>query len=321
MSEEQIKEKVYDLLSLSEDICILYEQLYENEINNIDNKEVIKKLQKYLDRESKIYKNMSRDDISKLMYYAVENIIKLDKIDVNDDKFYLITSLGFDFKKVNEYRFMTMLRDSHIIKNRLTRFDYTDYLYYPYEQDEEEKMYDDKLLNTILVETQIFNDFLELFVYDLNIHIKQMENNPIIKNILTKYKYIVVSVLGKNNLNLLDKDMEKEFICSRLLYDVLDRTSAGILYNYEIIRDDYLDKNLYRFFLESSEDISDNEDIQFTNKILDVAFINSIIDMYQEEMKKPYQIYKDTYNKIHDKKHIVALFLLGPEAKSLTLNK
>ena len=67
--------------------------------------------------------------------------------------------------------------------------------------------------------------------------------------------------------------------------------------------------------------MSDNKNIQFVDKILDISFVSSMIDMYQEEINRPYQIYKDTYNKIHNKKHIATLFLLEPKAKVLTLNK
>ena len=320
MNEEQFGSEMEFLLSCSDDISMLFEELSQAEINNdkLTYEKIYKVLKEQLQKEEKDYKRLSTREVTEMMD-MIDASTAYDSLDNINEKFTILSLLSLDFRSSSNVRFKSLLKDNYLIKNKKTKFIETDY--YDFEDDEQE-IFCERRLNTYLVESLLFNDLLELFICNLNTYINLIANNEI-KETLIKYKYIVVNVFGKNNLELLNKNksLENTYLYSKLLYDVLEKTDAGLIFNYNIIKTDYLSKSLYNFLETQHELVEPDPTQQLIYQILDIVYVDSVNLLFQEDKKTAYSIYKDTLYKFHNKKYLETAFNYDKKIKVLTLNK
>lgn len=311
MSEEEGMYVAKELLGLSEEVYLSYTRLlnykfvgdkdsYNKELNNLSS--LIKK-------ENIYYKNI---DDNKILYLLNEMDINdmLSSIENNLDKYSNIVNLGFSFNDVSYYRILNLLRDNYIINSRLSRFDDRDL----FEEDIDE--YNDKMLNNLVIESQLFNDFVSLFNVNLNECIDNETDYKVKKNLIT-YKYIVCYVFGKNNFELLeDRNVDNTYIYSKYLYDMLLNAGKDFSYSYDIMKTDYLDKILYNYLKEYNK-------CDGINSIINMCFMKSIIMLYQDDYKRVSKIYDDMiYVEDNNMDKIVDnSFDYVSKVKVLTLNK
>lgn len=310
MSEEEGLYIAKELLNISEDIYLSYIRILNYHLS--DNKEEYlkekDKLSTLLKHEKKYY-NKIDDDIILYILNELDDSQMITSIENNFDKYLNIINLGLKFNEVSYYRILCELRDKYIINCKLSRFD--DLEIYDYELDE----YNNRMLNNIILENQLFNDFLSLFIYNLNNYIKTSKDNKVKKDIIT-YKYICVFTYGNNNLDLLDKN-QNNYIYSKYLYEMLLYADRDFSYNYDIIKTDYLDKISYLYFKNYKPT---NNSIE---NIINNCFIKSIIMLYQEDYLRLNKIYNSviTVSDSNLDKLINNSANIVKQAKILTLNK
>lgn len=311
MSEEEGMFVAKELLGFSEDVYLSYNRLlnykfvgdnksYDKELSNLSN--LIKK-------ESVYYKNI---DDRKVLYLLneMDTSEMLSSIENIFDKYLNIVNLGFSFNEVSYYRILNLLRDNYILNSRLSRFDDNDLF------EDDIDLYNDKMLNNLIIENQLFNDFVSLYVANLNEYIEKEKDYKIKKDLIT-YKYVVSYVYGKNNFELLeDRNFDNTYVYSRYLYDILINADKEVSYSYDIMKFEYLDRVLYNF-------LKDYREYDGVNNIINLCFMKSIIMLYQDDYKRVNKIYDDLIY-VGDKKmdNIVDnSYSYASKVKVLTLNK
>ena len=312
MSEEEGLMVAKQLLNLSDDVCLAYTRLLDNYYLGYKDKynQELSNLDELIKRE-KVHYNKIDDNVVLFLLNEMDVNDMLSSIENNLDKYTNIVNLGFNFSEVSYYRILNLLRDNYIINSRLSRFDDKDLFDYELED------YNAIMLNNIIVENQIFDDFLSLFVANLNECIKNSDNSQIKKD-LNIYKYITVYVFGKNNFNLLDinYNVDNTYIHSKLLYDMLVYADRDFSYNYDIMKIDYLDKVLYIYLnnYRSGDKLSN---------IINSCFMKSMIMFYGEDYNRVAKIYNDKV--INEDKLMNSIInnrkMIASKAKVLTLNK
>ena len=309
MSEEEGLYAAKELLNLSEEVYLSYNRLLNHfyKGNKNDYEEEINNLKKILLKEKKYYKKLD-ENITLYILNEFDDSEMLWSIENNLDKYLNITKLGLSFNEISYFRILNLLRDNYIISTRLSSFDDKEIM--DYEIDE----YNDKMLNNIIIENQLFNDFMSLFITNIDTYIKNTDDFELKKN-LNIYKYIIVFTYGKNNLELLNNNTN--YIYSKYIYDMFKYAEKEFSYNYDIMKTHYLDRALYSY-LKDYEKSNDKLEV-----IINKCFMKSIIMLYQEDYKRANKIYESVVTKEDNEIDTIVKNsnIIARGAKTLTLNK
>ncbi len=321
MSEEEIKIEINNLSSYSEDIGILYSDLFHAEINGDKDMyiKIYKKLKTKLKEEQQKYKKLNLQETVGILSIIDDGCVYDSLSDIND-KFIILPLLKLDFAINADLRLKLLVKENYLAKEGISKFIESSRIVY--HSIEEKEFLKQRNINTYLVENRLFDDLLEIFICNLNVYINLVISSEI-KTKLINYKYALVEVFGKTNLNLLrsDKDFDNTYLYSKLLYDIFDKTESGLIYNYRIIRNDYLSKNLYNFLILRRKSKNNLPNQAIIEKILDVIYVDSINLLLQEDKKIAYDLYNETKGKYHNKDYLEASFNDDKKIKLLTLNK
>lgn len=334
MEEEQFDEidetleKIRDdIMDINEEITNLYKKLLDSKLSNNDKmyKQTILELKRTLEIEKDMYKKLTfSQSISLLNYFNSGELRNRFSI---FDKFYNLAFQYYEIDDEKRYRILNYLRDRCIMLDKISKFNDEDIYEYDEEEFEEEDItldYENKMLNTLLVEFQLFADLLKLFICTLNYYIKNTFESELKENLLN-YKNIIAFTYAKDDISIIEEDInfENTFILSKLLYDVLIESGREVAYNYEIIKRDYLDKTLYEFF----KNFYNLESIKVPEfrKIIQKSYLISLLMLYQDEFDMPRMIFNQLKKVNYDDSHIESLLSndkkIVANAKVLTLTK
>ena len=307
---------VEELKNYSDNIRNSFNKLTEYEIdeNNTKYIEELNKLKLNLYKENIFYEKLNKQDLYRMIIELDDNEF-IDNLESNLDKFYNIPNLDKYYSELAFFRIINIIRDKAIIYNKITSFDDIELV-----DEEEIDDYYEKLLNTIIIEFQLFNDLLSLFIANLCDTTKLVEDKDV-KHDLIIYKYLTAYTYGKNDLTLIEKNksIKNTYIYSKLLYDMLKFSDKSILYNYDIIKTSYLDKVLYRFI--NNLEFNPNQAKQYINSSYLKALISLSGNDYERIKNMYYEEKKDNYNTkildniFNDSKKIIS------KTKILTLDK
>lgn len=311
---DEVQNKIDELLNISKNLYNTFKNLIKYEINKDNekyNNELIK-LNYYMQKEKIMYKNINEEELNEIDRILADE----DKdYETNLEKFFSLANYENKTTDLAFSRMQNKLVDLIIYNYRMTHFqqalDYTtEFL------DEEENL---QTLNTLILEQQIFNDLLELFICLLNTEsINQTKQE--IKEDLINYKHILVFLYGNDNTSLLNKNkkIEDTYIYSKYLFEELRKTDSGLLYNYSIIKNEYLNKTLYKFLYNQSVSLKHN-----ASSIIDKNFLKALIMLYAEDYKNAIQIYETEKDNITKDLGIEIIFKnaksVANSAKVLTL--
>lgn len=282
------QELLEELLDISIRIKDKYNEILEDEVKGFEeDTKKIKELEELLCYEYDIYKELNYADLYELLEEIDVEDITQDNFNAfnNADKFYKIANVIMNNEILPYFRVVNMLRDSCIAKGPISKY------------DEEtatadlgivaRNYYADKMRNNLLIEFQLFTDLLDTFVSVLNDEIKSFDNLEL-KKYLTIYKYIVSYLYGRSDVSLVsrNKSLDSSFIYSRFIYDTLMQTDSEVSYSYEIIRNDYLEKALYKFLTKNNSD-----NINLGRRVVNISYVKAVIMLLGEDYKKAVSIY------------------------------
>lgn len=365
--DERIEEINNNIRDINDEILKCYKRILEYKLKGP--KELIvkefKKLKLLLKKESLLYKNMDKEELTILLEKV--NLGELRCINTNLDKFYSIAFQYYSLEDEKSYRLLNNLRDNYILSYKLSRFDDEDVFEdietqdyeeeydkdYDYEYDYEEeydqeyddeyedddeieieqkqefihnytKEYENKLLNNLIIEYQLFEDLLTMFICAINEQLQTIEDKALYEQLQT-YKNVILYTYGKNNISLLDDNLsfDNSYIQSKFLYDILIASDREVSYNYEIMKLDYLDKALFTFF----KDIYSIKG--YTNasleRIIQSCYSKAMLMMYANNYDRAISIFnsckKDNYKYEHIDNVFANVKNTANKAKVLTLNK
>ena len=307
---------VEELLNYSEDIRNSFNKLMEYEINKRESKYVDEsiKLKDLLFRENRFYEKINKDGLYRLIVELDENEL-IKNLESNLDKFYNLVNLDKYYEDLSIYRILNIIRDKSIIHARASLFDDVEVM-----DEEEIEDYEDKLFNTILIEFQLFNDLLSLFIANVNETISLVSDEEIRKDLII-YKYISAYIFGKNDLDLIsrNKKLDNTYVYSKLLTDMIEYSDREILYNYDIIKTNYLEKALYHFV--NNLDSNPKE----ANMYINSCFAKALISLFGEDYSRSYKLYFNERRENYNTKSLDMIFnnakKIAGKTKVLTLNK
>lgn len=307
---------VEELLNYSEDIRNSFNKLMEYEIDKRESKYVDEsiKLKDLLFRENRFYEKINKDELYRLIVELDENEL-IKNLESNLDKFYNLVNLDKYYEDLSIYRILNIIRDKSIIHARASLFDDVEVM-----DEEEIEEYEDKLFNTILIEFQLFNDLLSLFIANINETISLVSDEEIRKDLII-YKHISAYIFGKNDLDLIsrNKKIDNTYVYSKLLTDMIEYSDREILYNYDIIKTNYLEKALYHFV----NNLDSNP--KNVNKYINSCYARALISLFGEDYSRSYKLYFNEKRENYDTKSLDMIFnnakKIAGKTKVLTLNK
>ena len=140
--DERLEEINNDLRDINEEIMECYKKILEYKLKGP--KELIvkefKKLKLLLKKESVLYKNMDKEELTILLERV--NLGELRCMDTMLDKFYSIAFQYYSLEDQKNYRLLNNLRDNYILAHKISRFDDED-VFEDIETQDYEEEYDE----------------------------------------------------------------------------------------------------------------------------------------------------------------------------------